>query len=79
MTLQLWKKRVSLLGPSTAIERVPESATLEIPSVVSHPPSTKPEDGEKFCGLPVDEDSQSELTEERVKNWCTQLKSEMGL
>ena len=40
---------------------------------------TKPEDGEKFCGLPVDEDSEGELTEERVKNWCTQLKTEMGL
>ena len=40
---------------------------------------TAPEDGEKFCGLPVDEDSEGELTEERVKNWCTQLKSEMGL
>ena len=40
---------------------------------------TPPEDGEKFCGLPVDEDSEGELTEERVKNWCTQIKSEMGL
>ena len=40
---------------------------------------TKPEDGEQFCGLPVDEDSEGELTEERVKNWCTQVKSEMGL
>ena len=40
---------------------------------------TPPEDGEKFCRLPVDEDSEGELTEERVKNWCTQLKSEMGL
>ena len=40
---------------------------------------SKPEDGEKFCGLPVDEDSENEKTEERVKNWCTQLKSEMGL
>lgn len=38
-----------------------------------------PEDGEKFCGLPVDEDSEGELTENRVRNWCTQLKSEMGL
>ncbi|MHA7646731.1 flavodoxin FldA [Nitrosopumilus sp. S4] len=33
----------------------------------------------KFCGLPVDEDSESESTEERVKQWCTQIKSEMGL
>ena len=40
---------------------------------------TAPEDGEKFCGLPVDEDSEGELTEERVKNWCAQLKSEMGI
>ena len=40
---------------------------------------TKPEDGEKFCGLPVDEDSENEKTEDRVKNWCIQLKSEMGL
>ena len=40
---------------------------------------TKPGDGMKFCGLPVDEDSEGELTEERVKNWCAQLKSEMGL
>ena len=40
---------------------------------------SKPEEGEKFCGLPVDEDSENEKTEERVKNWCSQLKSEMGL
>ena len=40
---------------------------------------TTPGDGMKFCGLPVDEDSEGELTEERVKNWCTQIKSEMGL
>jgi flavodoxin I len=40
---------------------------------------TPPEDGEKFCGLPVDEDSEGDLTAERVKNWCTQLKSEMGI
>ena len=33
----------------------------------------------KFCGLPVDEDSESELTDERVNKWCSQLKSEMGL
>ena len=35
---------------------------------------TPPEDGEKFCGLPVDEDSENDRTQERVKNWCTQLK-----
>lgn len=33
----------------------------------------------KFCGLAVDEDSEGDLTEERVSNWCEQLKSEMGL
>ena len=40
---------------------------------------TAPEDGEKFCGLPVDEDSEGELTAERVENWCAQLKKEMGI
>ena len=44
-----------------------------------HNEITQPDDGEKFCGLPVDEDSENELTAERVENWCTQLKSEMGI
>ena len=35
---------------------------------------TPPEDGEKFCGLPVDEDSENERTQERVENWCAQIK-----
>ena len=35
--------------------------------------------GGKFCGLPVDEDSESEHTDERVTKWCSQIKSEMGL
>merc|ERR1719237_1266551 len=33
-------------------------------------------DGEKFVGLPCDEDNQPELSEERVKGWIEQLKSE---
>lgn len=33
----------------------------------------------KFCGLAIDEDSESERTEDRVKQWCAQIKSEMGL
>ena len=40
---------------------------------------TAPEDGEKFCGLPVDEDSENDRTQERVENWCAQLKKEMGI
>ena len=40
---------------------------------------TPPEDGEKFCGLPVDEDSENDRTQERVENWCAQLKKEMGI
>lgn len=31
-----------------------------------------------FVGLPIDENTQPELTEERVKNWVDQLKKEMG-
>jgi flavodoxin I len=34
---------------------------------------------DKFVGLTLDEDNQPELTEERVKVWVAQLKSEFGL
>ena len=33
--------------------------------------------GDSFCGLPLDEDSESDMTDERLANWATQLKSEM--
>ncbi|MGK7874731.1 MAG: flavodoxin FldA [Xenococcaceae cyanobacterium] len=33
----------------------------------------------KFVGLALDEDNQSDLTEERIKKWVAQLKSEFGV
>lgn len=33
----------------------------------------------KFVGLALDEDNQSELTEPRIKKWCNQLKKELNL
>ena len=33
----------------------------------------------KFVGLAIDEDNQSDLTDERVKTWVAQLKREFGL
>ncbi len=33
----------------------------------------------KFCGLCVDEDTEPELTEERVERWCAQLRQELEL
>lgn len=33
----------------------------------------------KFIGLALDEDNQSELTDERIKAWVAQLKPEFGL
>jgi len=33
--------------------------------------------GDSFCGLPLDEDSESDMTDERLKNWSNQLKSEI--
>jgi flavodoxin I len=33
----------------------------------------------KFVGLAIDEDNQSDLTDERVKAWVTQLKQEFGI
>ena len=36
-------------------------------------------DDETFVGLCIDEDRQPELTNERVKAWCKQLREEMCL
>ena len=36
-------------------------------------------DDTHFVGLGIDEDRQPELTEERVKNWCAQIREEMCL
>ncbi|MFM6134808.1 MAG: flavodoxin FldA [Cuspidothrix sp.] len=33
----------------------------------------------KFVGLALDDDNQSDLTDERIKAWVTQLKTEFGL
>lgn len=33
----------------------------------------------KFVGLAIDEDNQSDLTDERVKSWVAQLKREFGV
>ena len=41
--------------------------------------ASKAQVDDKFCGCPIDEDGESELTEERLTNWCNQLKSEMGI
>jgi flavodoxin I len=43
-----------------------------------HSESKAVKDG-KFVGLALDEDNQSDLTDERVKTWVAQLKSEFGL
>ncbi len=33
--------------------------------------------GEQFCGLPLDEDSESDMTDERLSGWAEKLKGEM--
>ena len=33
--------------------------------------------GDSFCGLPLDEDSESDMTDERLTNWSNQLKAEI--
>lgn len=41
--------------------------------------STAKKDGSNFVGLAIDEDQQSDLTEERVNKWAEQIKTEMRL
>lgn len=36
-------------------------------------------DHDYFVGLAIDEDNQSELTAKRIKEWCKQIKPELGL
>lgn len=43
-----------------------------------HQASRAEKDG-KFVGLALDDDNQSDLTEERVSTWCAQLKSVFGI
>tara|TARA_Y100001968_G_scaffold216307_1_gene199009 strand:- start:196 stop:717 length:522 start_codon:yes stop_codon:yes gene_type:complete len=33
--------------------------------------------GDSFCGLPLDEDSESDMTDDRLVNWSNQLKGEI--
>ena len=33
--------------------------------------------GDSFCGLPLDEDSESDMTDSRISQWADQLKKEM--
>ena len=35
--------------------------------------------GDRFVGLALDNDNQSDLTEDRIKKWVTQLKTEFGV
>lgn len=35
--------------------------------------------GDKFVGLALDEDNESDLTESRIKSWVAQIKREFGL
>ncbi len=34
--------------------------------------------GDQFCGLPLDEDSESDMTDNRLEMWASQLKSEIS-
>ena len=36
-------------------------------------------EGDRFCGLAIDEDNEPELTAERIKRWCKQVKAELSL
>jgi flavodoxin I len=41
--------------------------------------ASKAVQNDKFVGLALDEDNQSELTEERIEQWVIQLKQEFGI
>ena len=44
-----------------------------------HEASMAIRDGNKFCGLALDDDNESDKTESRIKTWTAQIKQEMSL
>lgn len=44
-----------------------------------HEASLAIRDGNKFCGLALDEDNESDKSEARIKEWTAQIKQEMSL
>lgn len=55
-------------------------------TIIGHTPldgytyeSSKAQRGDKFVGLPLDQENQGRLTQGRVDNWVAQLKEEMGM
>lgn len=54
-------------------------------TIIGHTPlegysyeSSRAQRGDKFVGLPLDQENQGRLTKERVDKWVAQLKKEMG-
>ncbi|MEA5464749.1 flavodoxin FldA [Leptothoe sp. PORK10 BA2] len=45
----------------------------------NHEASLAIRDGNKFCGLALDDDNESEKTENRIKTWAAQIKQEMSI
>ena len=41
--------------------------------------ASKADKNGKFCGLALDDDNESDKTEERIQTWCSQLKSAFNL
>jgi flavodoxin I len=39
--------------------------------------ASKAQHGDQFCGLAIDEDNQSHMTQQRIEDWCEQLISEL--
>ncbi|MEM8614132.1 MAG: flavodoxin FldA [Cyanobacteria bacterium P01_H01_bin.105] len=44
-----------------------------------HEASLAIRDGNKFCGLALDDDNEAEKTEDRIKTWTAQIKQAMSL
>ena len=44
-----------------------------------HEASLAIRDGNKFCGLALDDDNESEKTEDRIKTWSAQIKQAMSI
>ena len=58
------------IGPEENIERLAPMYSVSVSDVVEN------EDGKQFVGLALDEDSQYELSDERIASWVEQVMTE---
>ena len=66
------------LNPNNNNATFTHAAILVAIAIPICPKESKRIIGESFCGLPLDEYSESDMTDDRISQWANQLKNEIS-